>query len=166
MKISMEEQTMNNQFDKKINNKLFSIDRFKVGLEYEQELKKAHELSRVAKSLIMEYGDKIVFDSWFEYLKYNVNSQKDAWNFMMSFFDYDGYKLKVENPYPFLGMLYKKLGLSLDKDPEGYDENQMNDTFDSIYIELLVSSGIVKYDDYFNMNPYYDERLRKAYEES
>lgn len=54
------------------------------------------------------------------------------------FFDYDGHKFRVENQYPFLGILYKKLGLSLNKDSKGEDEVQINDTFDSIYIELLI----------------------------
>ena len=82
---------------------------------------------------------------------------------MILFFIYDGYKFRVENPYPFLGMLYKKLGLSLDRDPKGENEIQMNDTFDLIYIELLINSGIVKREDFFNMNPYHDEKLIEAY---
>lgn len=92
---------MSKQYDESINYKLFSVDRFKEGAKYEQELEKAYELSKIAKELIKEYGDQTVFDSWVKYLKDNIHSRKDAWNFMMAFFDYDGHHLKVENPYPF-----------------------------------------------------------------
>ncbi len=157
---------MNKQYDDSINYKLFSIDRFKEGIEYDQELEKASKLSKKAEELIKEYGDQIVFDSWFKYLKDNIHSRKDAWNFMMAFFDYDGYRLKVENPYPFLGLLLNKLELSLDRDPKDEDEDNMFCTFDSIYIELLVKSGIVKQDDYFYMNPYNDKKLIDAYNDA
>lgn len=157
---------MSKQYDESINYKLFNVDRFKEGMEYEQELEKAYELSKIAKELIKEYGDQKVYDSWVKYLKDNIHSRKDAWNFMMAFFDYDGYHLKVENPYPFLGLLLNKLELSLDRDPLDEDEDNMFETFDSIYIELLVKSGDVKEEDYFNMNPYYDEKLIKAYNEA
>lgn len=80
---------------------------------------KAYKLSKIAKGLIKEYGVQIVFDSWKKYLKDKIQTRKDAWNYMMSFFDYDGHHLKVENPYPFLGMLLNKLELSLDRDPKG-----------------------------------------------
>lgn len=86
---------------------------------------------------------------------------------MMSFFDYDGHHLiRVNNPYPFLGLLFKKLDLSLDRNPIDEDEDTMFNTFDSIYIEILVKSGIVKQDDYFNINSYKDENLKKAFDES
>ncbi len=42
----------------------------------------------------------------------------------------------------------------------------MFNAFDSIYIEILVKSGIVKQDDYFIINPYKDENLKKAFDES
>lgn len=140
---------MSKQYDDSINYKLFCVDRFKEGVEYKQELEKAYELSKIAKELIKEHGDQTVFDSWVKYLKDNIHSRKDAWNYMMAFFDYDGHHLKVENPYPFLGLLLSKLELSLDRDPLNEDEDNMFETFDSIYIELLVKSGIVKQDDYF-----------------
>lgn len=46
---------------------------------------------------------------------------------------------------------------------ERNDEIQMNDTFDSIYIELLLNSGVVKSNAYFYMNSYNDEKLIEAY---
>lgn len=110
-----------------------------------------------------KFGYQVVFDSWENYLKENVDSKRKAWNFMILFFNYDGHEFKIKDPYSFLGMFYKKLDLSFERDPEGDAENQMNDTFDSIYIELLINSGIVKQEDYFYMNPYNDERLIEAY---
>ena len=155
---------MNKKYNKEMTKKLFSIDNFSELISYDEREKIIKEMSKNVNNLINDYGYQIVFDEWTEYLKDCIHTPKEAWNFMILFFCYDGHKFKVENPYPFLGILYKKLGLSLDKDPEGEDENQMNDTFDTIYIELLVQSGLVKRDDYFNVNPYYDERLKEAYD--
>lgn len=157
---------MKKEYNKEINESLFGIDNFSESMSYDEIENKINEASKIVKELVDEFGCQIVFDNWTDYLKEKIHSQKDAWNFMILFFSYDGHKFKVNNPYPFLGMLYRKLGLFFDKDPEGEDENQMNDTFDSIYIELLVKSGIVKEDDYFNMNPYNDEKLKEAYEGS
>ena len=81
---------------------------------------------------------------------------------MIAFFDYDGHHLKVKNPYPFLGLLLNKLELSLGKGPLNIDEDNMFETYDSIYIELLICSGLVKQDDYFYMNPYKDKKLIEA----
>ena len=154
---------MNKEYKKEINESLFSIDNFSDSMDYDEIEDKIDEAYKIVEELVDEFGYQIVFDNWVSYLKDKVHSQKEAWNFMILFFNYEGYKFKVENPYPFLGMLYKKLKLSLDRDPEGDDENLMNDTFDSIYIELLINSGIVDEDDYFYMNPYYDEKLIEAY---
>lgn len=82
---------------------------------------------------------------------------------MMAFFDYDVHHLKVENPYHFLGRLLNKLKLSLDGDPLNEAEDNIFETFDSIYIELLVKSWIVKQGDYFYINPYNDEKMIEAY---
>lgn len=46
----------------------------------------------------------------------------------MSFFDYDGHHLRVNNPYPFLELLFKKLDLSLDRNPIDEDEDTMLNT--------------------------------------
>ena len=157
---------MQKQYDKTMNDKLFNVDRFKEGNEYERELEKAHELSIEAKSLILEFGDQVVFDNWFDYLKESVHSRIKAWNFMISFFDYDGHCLKVSDPYPFLGLLLNRLELSLDSDPASKDEEMMFETFDSIYIELLINAAIVKRDEYFDANPYTDEKLKIAAEKN
>ena len=94
--------------------------------------------------MIVKFGDQIIFDTWSDYLKENIHSKKDAWNFMMSFIDYNGHHFNIDNPYPFLGLLLNKLELSLDKDLISEEENAMFDSFDSLYIELLINSGIVR----------------------
>lgn len=67
---------------------------------------------------------------------------------MSWFYNYGGHEIKTFNPYPFLETLYKKLVLSFDSEPQTDDEKQMFDTFDSIYVEMLTQSGIIKQDDY------------------
>ena len=155
---------MSEEYIKKINQVLFSIDNFSKSMTYDETVNKISEASKIVKKIVDKFGYQVVFDSWENYLKENVDSKRKAWNFMILFFNFDGHKFKIKDPYPFLGMLYKKLDLSFERDPEGDDENQMNDTFDSIYIELLINSGIVKQEDYFYMNPYNDERLIEAYD--
>ncbi len=154
---------MNKEYDKEINKVLFGIDTFSQSMSYDDIENKMSEASKVVKRLVDKFGYQLVFDSWLNYLKENIHSNREAWNFMILFFNYDGHKFKVKDPYPFLGMLYKKLGLSFEKDPKEEDGIQVNDTFDSIYIELLLNSGVVKSNAYFYMNPYNDEKLIEAY---
>ena len=154
------------EYDKTITEKLFSVDRFKEGEEYEKEIEKAEKLYEKAQIILKECDNQQVFDNWFSYLKNNIHNKKDAWNFMMSFFDYDGHNIKVKDPYPFLGLLFNRLGLSLDAEPSKDEEETMFDTFDSIYVSLLIKSGIIKEDDYFYVNLYSDDRFKKAVEEN
>lgn len=154
---------MNKEYNKNTNNILFNIDNFSKELSSDEIEKQISNASKTAIQLVDDFGCQIVFDEWTNYLKECVNSRKEAWNFMILFVEFDGQKFKVNNPYPFLGLLLNKLNLSLDKEPTDVDEKQIFQTFDTIYIELLVNSGIVKYEDYFYMNPYYDEKLIKEY---
>jgi len=154
------------EYDTTITEKLFSVDRFKEGKEYEKEIEKAEKLYEKAQIILKECDNQQVFDNWFSYLKNNIHNKKDAWNFMMSFFDYDGHNIKVKDPYPFLGLLFNRLGLSLDAEPFKGEEETMFDTFDSIYVSLLIKSGIIKKDDYFYVNLYSDDRFKKAVEEN
>ena len=157
---------MNKEYDKKTNELLFGIDNFSESMGYDEIENKISEASKIADELVKEFGYQVVFDNWTSYLKENIHSQKDAWNYMILFFNYDGHKFEVKDPYPFLGLLLNKLELSLDREPIGEDEDNMFETFDSIYIELLVKSGIVKQEDYFYMNPYKDARLIAAYNDA
>lgn len=154
------------EYDKTITGKLFSVDHFKEGKEYEKELEKAEKFYEIAQLIIKECDNQQIFDNWFFYFKNNVHSRKDAWNFMISFYDYDGHYLKVSDPYPFLGTLLNRLELSLDNNHASKDEEMMFATFDSIYIELLIKAGIVNQDEYFDANPYTDTKLKKALEEN
>lgn len=151
---------------KEMTKMLFAIDILSESMSYEEKEKRISEASEVVKRLVDESGSQAVFDDWTNYLKESVHTQKEAWNFMILFFNFEGHMFKVNNPYPFLGLLYKKLDLSFDKLPTDDDEIQMNDTFDSIYIELLVGSGIIKLEDYFYVNPYNDAKLIDAYNQA
>ena len=152
---------MNKEYNKDINKELFSVDFQSDFSEDEVE-----RLSDIAKQLINEYGEQIVFDEWFQYLKESINGRYPAWNFMLAFYNFDGHNLKVKDPYPFLGLLFNRLGLSLETEPSKGEEETMFDTFDSIYVSLLIKSGIIKEDDYFYVNLYSDDRFKKAVEES
>lgn len=156
-----EENKMNSKYDLKYNDILFGLDYFS---DYsDDELEMREELS---EKILNEVDKQSVFDGWVNYLKTNVKSSKAAWSFMAWFFNYGGHEIKVSNPYPFLGKLYYKLGLSFDNEPQTDDEKQMFDTFDSIYVEMLTQFGIIKQDDYFYVNLYNDDRLKKEYNAS
>lgn len=152
---------MNEIYDLKYNDILFGLDYFSDYSDDELDMRE-----ELAEKILNEFNNQSVFEGWISYLKTTVDSPKEAWSFMSWFFNYGGQEIKVSNPYPFLGMLYKKLGLSFDKEPNTNDEKQMFDTFDSIYVELLTQSGIIKNDDYFYVNLYNDERLKNAYFEN
>ncbi len=152
---------MKTEYDENINKELFSID---FQSDYSDD--EVDRLLEIAKQLIAEYGDQFVFDEWFKYLKNSINGRRDAWNFMIAFYNFDGHCLKASDPYPFLGLLLNRLELSLDSDPTSKDEEMMFETYDSIYIELLIKAGIVKQDEYFDANPYTDEKLKTAVEEN
>lgn len=149
---------MNGQYDLKYNDILFSLDYFSDYSEDESDMRE-----ELAEKVLNEFDNQSVMDGWFSYLKTNVNSQKEAWSFMSWFYNYGGHEIKTYAPYPFLGTLFKKLGLSFDNEPETNDEKEMFDTFDSIYVELLTNAGIIAQDDYFYANLYNDAKLRKEY---
>lgn len=152
---------MKKEYDKNINRKLFSVNFQSDFSEDEVEC-----LSCIAEQLIKEYGEQVVFDEWFKYLKESVNGRYPSWNFMIAFYNFNGHYLKIKDPYPFLGLLFNKLGLSLDKEPSQGEEEKIFDTFDSIYVSLLIQSKIIKEDDYFYINLYSDDRFKKAVEEN
>ena len=152
---------MNKEYDKNINKELFSVD-FQSDFSEDE----VYRLSLIADELIKQYGDQIVFDEWFQYLSESINGRYPAWNFMDAFFNFGGHDFKVKDPYPFLGLLFNRLGLSLDAEPSKGDEEMMFDTFDSIYVSLLINSGIIKDDDYCYVNLYSDKRFKKAVEEN
>lgn len=152
---------MNVQYDLKYNDILFDLDYFSDYSEDESEMRE-----ELAEKVLNEVDNQSVFDGWFSFLRFNVNSQKEAWSFMSWFYNYGGHEIKISNTYPFLGMLYKKLGFSFDKEPETNYEKQMFDTFDSIYVELLTKAEIIKQDDYFYVNIYNDDKLKKEYNAS
>ncbi len=53
---------------------------------------------------------------------------------MLWFFNYGVMNSKIADPYPFLGLLFRKLGLSIGSEPRTEDEKERFDTFDSIYV--------------------------------
>jgi len=136
---------------------LFSFD---FASDYSEE--DANNLLLMAQDLISMHGDEEVFKQWASYLKTDILDIKNGINFMNAFFFYGGHELKVKNPYHFLGLLFNKIGLSLDKEPNSEDEHQIFDTFDSIYVSLLDNAHIVNQEDFFYINIYNDNKLKEA----
>ena len=147
------------KYDLKYNEILFGLDYLSECSDDETDMR-----LDLAEMILNDYDNQSVFDGWFDYLINNVKATREAWSFMDWFYNYVGHEIKVSDPYPFLGMLYKKLGLSFDKEPDGNDETNMYDTFDSIYIELLIKANIIKQDDYFYVNLYNDDKLKREYD--
>lgn len=146
------------EYDLKLNNNLFELDYFSNYSD--EELDAKIELS---ESIIKECGEQNVFDGWLTYLKNSVNDIRKAWSFMLWFYNYGGHEFTINNPYPFLGLLFKKLGLSFNEELFTDDDKEKFDTFDSIYVSMLIKSKIIAEEDYSYVNLYLDEKLKEAY---
>lgn len=144
-------------YNENLNEKLFGLDYLSDNSSEEEQEKRID----FATKIIQEYGEQAVFEAWFSYLQNSVNSVRAAWSFMLWFYNFNGEDFKIKNPYPFLGLLFNKLGLSLDDDKKSEDEKQMFDTFDSIYASMLTKSGYFNESNYFDVNPYRDDHLRE-----
>ncbi len=142
-------------YDKKLNDKLFNID-FQSDFSEEE----VESLVSLAEKLIQKYGDKIIFNEWTDYLKNSIKDRYRARNFAYAFYNYGGHNLKVKDPYPFLGLLFYKVGFSFFDEPKTQEENDFFDLLDSIYISLLLNAGIIDEDDYFYVNVYKDLKLK------
>lgn len=146
-------------YDKKLNDKLFDVD---FQSNFSEEL--VESLASLAEELIQKYGDEVVLKEWTNYLNDSINDQYSARNFAYAFFNYGGHNLKVKDPYPFLGLLFYKVGFSFHDEPKTNDENDFFDLLDSIYTSLLLNAGIISEDDYFYVNVYQDLRLKSIVE--
>ena len=160
-KILKEELFMNKKYPKNINKELFSVD-FQSDFSEDE----VDRLSKIAEQLINEFGEQVVFDEWLQYFKEFINGRYASWNFMLSVFNFGGHNFKVKDPYPFLGLLFNRLGLSLVAEPSKGEEETIFDTFDSIYVSLLTKSGIIKMDDYFYVNLFSDGKFKKTVEDN
>ena len=81
---------------------------------------------------------------------------------MSWFFNYGGHEFKIDNPYPFLGMLFSKLGLSIEEEPKTDEDIEKFDTFDSIYVEMLIKSNRIKDEDYSYVNMFDDDEFKES----
>ncbi len=156
---------MSKKYSRDNNAKIFGIDYFSDSLEYDEREKELNEMYDYVAKLVNEFGYKTLIDEWSQYLKECVLDKKSAVNFMMLFFYYDCHEFTVENPYPFLCLLYIKLGFSLEKGPETKEDNEIFDTFDSIYVEMLIKAKIITYEDYAYVNLFDDKRFNQGYNE-
>ena len=147
---------MNKVYKKRWNNTLFGLNYFDDFEDVEEE-----DRFELASSIVRELGEQNVFDEWFNYLKESIHNQNEAWSFMLWFFNYNGAHFKVKNPYPFLALLFSKLELSLDKDKGDDDYDNILQTFDSIYVELLIGAGIIKVEDYCYVNLFADSKFKE-----
>ena len=154
---------MNKKYDIENDIKIFGIDYYSDSLDYDEREKELNEMFDYVTELINEFGYQTLLDEWTKYLKEYIKDKKSALNFMMLFFYYNGHKFVVEDPYPFLCLLYKKLGLSLDEGPKTEEDNEIFDTFDSIYVSLLIKAKKIKEEDYSYANLFDDVKFKEVY---
>ena len=152
--LEKENKMEHKKYDSEFNKELFGLDYLSDYPEEEQDRR-----IDLAAKIIKECGEAETFAAWFDYLKVSVSTVHQAWSFMLWYYNYGGADFKVDDPYPFFAILFKKLGLTFDDLEDGTDQKEMFDTFDSIYASMLVACGMVGWNDYFCINPYRDQRL-------
>ena len=129
----------NKKYYSKINYELFSqncID----GID---TLNKSN-LKDTVSSLISNFGWETLVSEWTIFLKNDIRDRKSAFNFATWLFIYDFGKCSIQNPYPFLALLYKKM--ELDKEIKDELDERFDTPFDrffDLYIDVLVSSNIL-----------------------
>lgn len=148
---------MSKVYDIELNNKLF-------GLDYCSDYSEEEQDSRIdlAEATIKDCGEEVVFEAWFKYLKESVNTNEEARSFMLWFYNYNGAEFTLKDPYSFLGLLFVKLGYSLDDND--LEKDEFFGTFDSIYVSLLIKAGFVKEVDYFVVNLFNDPKFKAVIE--
>lgn len=145
----------NSNYDKTINNKLFSQDCISG-----QELNDSVELQKLVQDLVKTFGWEKIVSEWFDYLKESINTRIESFNFATWLFIYDFGKCNIENPYPFLALLYKKMGLDSNVKDELDDRfDTPYDRFLDIYIDVLVNSQIIDISESDYIVPEKDNKL-------
>lgn len=125
-----------------------------------EELSNMAELQNIVQNLVSLIGWEELFIEWFNFLKESVNSREEAFNFATWLFIYDFGKCTVEDPYPFLALLYKKM--KLDSNIKDNLDNRFDTPYDrflDIYVDILVSSHIIDISDSDFIVPEKDEKL-------
>jgi len=144
----------NIKYDNKLNIELFTQNCI------DGEIRNEKELKNKVISIVSIYGWEKVTSEWMVYLKNDIKDRRAAFNFATWLFIYDFGKCSINNPYPFLALLYKKLEL----DQEINDElDQRFDTpFDryfDLYLDILISSKIINVNDADYIKVDEDQRL-------
>lgn len=145
----------NSNYGKDLNNTLFGQNCING-----EELPNMAELQTIVRNLVSSIGWEELLCEWYNFLKECVNNREEAFNFATWLFIYDFGKCTVEDPYPFLALLYKKMKLDLNIND---DLNNRFDTpydrFLDIYIDVLVSSRVIDISDSDFIVPEKDEKL-------
>lgn len=125
-----------------------------------KKLKNIAELQKIVQNLVSTIGWEEIATEWYEYLKECVCSRIEAFNFATWLFIYDFGKCDIKNPYPFLALLYKKMGLESNHEDEL--ENRFDtpyDRFIDIYVDVLTSSHIISVSDADYVKPEKDKKF-------
>jgi len=142
-------------YDEKMSNEFFSQDCI-----HGKVIANMEELENKVHILVSSLGPEAIASRWLSYLQSSIHSREEAFVFATWLYIYDFGKFKLANPYPFLAVLYKKL--ELDENVDDELESRMDtpyDRFFDLYVELLISSGIIGDDDVDFANPDKDQKL-------
>lgn len=144
-----------NDYDSKLNQSLF-------GTAFPQSMS-TDEFAKIVDQgcqIVSEYEAGIVLEAWMDYLSKSVNTKPEAWSFLRWFYCFGGVTLEIDNPYPFLALLFDKLGLTFDLSNISAEEEGMFEEYDLIYASLLTQSGIIDKEQFFSVDVCADEKLK------
>jgi len=142
-------------YDIELNKKLFNQNCING-----EKMNDVTELQKIVQNLISSIGWEELVTEWYKYLKENVQTRTEAFNFATWLFIYDFGKCNVKDPYPFLALLYKKM--ELESNPSDELENRFDTPYDrflDIYVDVLLSSHIIDIGKSDFIKPEDDERL-------
>jgi len=142
-------------YDIELNKKLFNQNCING-----DKLNDVTELQKIVQYLVSSIGWEELVTEWYKYLKENVKTRTETFNFATWLFIYDFGKCNVKDPYPFLALLYKKMELK--SNPKDELENRFDTPYDrflDIYVDVLLSSHIIDIDKSDFIKPEDDERL-------
>ena len=123
--------------------------------------KDEQKYSDCVKELYKKYDWSDIFKCWESYLYNKCKTPHQLFNFANLFWEYEGYKEYIPEPYKFLAYFYYKA------DPNEYEDDANAATImDSLSIQILHRAGVdgVKNSENPYYNPQDDPKMIKAIE--
>ena len=127
------------------NKELFNKIKYLFDRYWDEDLSDDEEdkLYSIADDMLTDYEWTQVFSTASEYLHNECKSPEDVINFAHFYWIYGWYENAIEDPYKFLGYLYYRIDLNVDK----YDDM---DILDSLATTILPRAGYSEADLYLN----------------